>query len=67
MQIAFAGAPVAAFQPYEETGFLACYRNFLRVGMGRMTIHLLPFWILLLPPLGSAPLGSGLRFARISD
>ena len=44
--VPFVGDPVAAVQPYEETGFLVCYRNFIRVGMGRMTIHLLPFWVL---------------------
>ena len=51
--VPFVGDPVAAVQPFEETGFLACYRNFVRVGMGRMTIHLLPFW-LLIPGLGSS-------------
>ncbi len=44
--VPFVGDPVAAVQPFEETEFLACYRNFIRVGMGRMTIHLLPFWVL---------------------
>lgn len=44
--VPFVGDPVAAVQPYEETGFLVCYRNFVRVGMGRMTVHLLPFWAL---------------------
>jgi hypothetical protein len=44
--VPFVGDPVVAVQPFEETEFLACYRNFIRVGMGRMTIHLLPFWVL---------------------
>ncbi len=42
----FVTDPVAAVQPFETTDYAACYRNFLRVGFGRMTIHLIPFFVL---------------------
>jgi len=42
----FISDPVAAVQPYEYTDYRLCYRNFVRVGLGRMTIHLLPFYVL---------------------
>ncbi len=42
----FISDPVAAVQPYEWTDYRLCYRNFVRVGLGRMTIHLLPFYLL---------------------
>jgi hypothetical protein len=61
--IPFAGDPVAAVQPFEETGFLACYRNFVRVGLGRMAIHLLPFGLLAVPQL--APIG--LRLSNLPE
>jgi hypothetical protein len=56
----FISDPVAAVQPFEQTDWRLCYRNFVRVGLGRMTIHLLPFFILyvlavLRPPSGRAP------------
>ena len=35
----------AAVQPYPGD-WAACYRNFVRVGAGRMTIHLYPFLVL---------------------
>jgi len=41
----FISDPVAAVQPYEFTDYRLCYRNFVRVGLGRMTIHLLPFYV----------------------
>ena len=54
----FVTDPVAAVQPYEYTDYRLCYRNFVRVGLGRMTIHLLPFFVLyvltvLKPPAAS--------------
>ncbi len=42
----FISDPVTAVQPYEWTDYRLCYRNFIRVGLGRMTIHLLPFFVL---------------------
>ncbi len=42
----FISDPVLAVQPYEGTDYRLCYRNFIRVGLGRMTIHLLPFFVL---------------------
>ena len=42
----FISDPVTAVQPYEGTDYRLCYRNFVRVGLGRMTIHLLPFFVL---------------------
>lgn len=42
----FISDPVSAVQPYEWTDYRLCYRNFVRVGLGRMTIHLLPFFVL---------------------
>ena len=53
----FVTDPVAAVQPFDQTDYRACYRNFVRVGLGRMTIHLLPFFVLyvlsvLRPPVG---------------
>jgi hypothetical protein len=53
----FISDPVAAVQPFEQTDWRLCYRNFVRVGLGRMTIHLLPFFVLyvlavLRPPPG---------------
>lgn len=44
--VPFTSDPVAGVQPYETTEYLACWRNFVRVGLGRMTIHLLPFYAL---------------------
>jgi hypothetical protein len=56
----FISDPVAAVQPFEQTDWRLCYRNFIRVGLGRMTIHLLPFFVLyvlavLRPPPGREP------------
>ncbi|MGE5345937.1 MAG: hypothetical protein ACM3JH_08285 [Acidithiobacillales bacterium] len=56
----FISDPVAAVQPFEQTDWRLCYRNFVRVGLGRMTIHLLPFFVLyvlavLRPPPGRPP------------
>jgi len=42
----FISDPVAAVQPFEYSDYRLCYRNFVRVGLGRMTIHLLPFYVL---------------------
>jgi hypothetical protein len=44
--IPFMGDVVAAVQPYESTDWGLCYRNFVRVGAGRMTVHLYPFLVL---------------------
>lgn len=44
--VPFVGDPVAAVQPFEETGYLACYRNFVRVGAGRLAVPFLPFFVL---------------------
>jgi hypothetical protein len=53
----FISDPVAAEQPFGQTDWRLCYRHFVRVGLGRMTIHLLPFFVLyvlavLRPPVG---------------
>jgi hypothetical protein len=44
--IPFTGDIVLAVQPFETTEWEACYRNFVRVGAGRMTVHLFPFLVL---------------------
>ncbi len=68
----FISDPVAAVQPYEYTDYRLCYRNFVRVGLGRMTIHLLPFYVLyvlavLRPPSGQMPAANIERLARRPD
>ena len=54
---------VAAVELPGEPGFLPALRNFVRVGMGRMTIHLLPLYVAFalaaLPSLGPASVGAG--------
>jgi hypothetical protein len=42
----FLGDPVQGAQPHSTTDFRACFLNVLNVGFGRMTIHLLPFYVL---------------------
>jgi hypothetical protein len=39
--VPFVSDPVGAVQPFAGD-YLACYRNFVRVGLGRMTVHLYP-------------------------
>ena len=55
----FLSDPVAAVQPYELTDYRLCYRNFIRVGLGRMTIHLLPFYVLYVLSVLRPPSSSG--------
>ncbi len=43
--VPFTGDPVSAAQPFEGT-YLESYLHFIRVGLGRMTVHLYPFAIL---------------------
>lgn len=43
--IPFFGDPRVACQP-GETDYLACYLSFIRVGLGRMTVHLYPILVL---------------------
>jgi hypothetical protein len=43
--IPFTGDVVAAIQPYEIRDWAQSYQNFVRVGAGRMTIHLYPFLV----------------------
>lgn len=50
----FVSNPVALVQPFVGD-YLACYRNFVRVGLGRMTIHLYPVACLFVLGLLSAP------------
>lgn len=54
--IPFVSDPVSAVQPFESFEYAACWRNFVRVGFGRMTVHLLPFYVLwvvsLIPRVG---------------
>jgi hypothetical protein len=56
--VPYVSDPVGAVQPLAG-GYLVCYRNFIRVGLGRMTIHLFPFAVLfvagLLDGLGRGP------------
>jgi hypothetical protein len=42
----FVGDPVQGAQPHTTTDFRACFQNVLNVGFGRMTVHLLPFYVL---------------------
>ena len=42
----FVSDPVQELQPSEFTEYSAAYMNFIRVGLGRMTIHLYPFMVL---------------------
>jgi hypothetical protein len=49
----FVGDPVGAVQPFDGD-YLACYRNFVRVGLGRMTVHLYPIGCLFVLGLLSA-------------
>ncbi len=43
--IPFTSDVQAAVQPFPGD-WAACYRNFVRVGAGRMTVHLYPFLVL---------------------
>lgn len=45
LAIPFVGDPVAAAQPFQGS-YLDHYRHFIRVGLGRMTVHLYPFALL---------------------
>jgi hypothetical protein len=42
----FVSDPVRELEPSEFTEYRAAYMNFIRVGLGRMTIHLYPFMVL---------------------
>jgi hypothetical protein len=41
LAVPYVSDPVGAVQPFDGD-YLACYRNFVRVGLGRMTVHLYP-------------------------
>ena len=56
--VPFVSDPVGAVQPFDGD-YLACYRNFVRVGLGRMTIHLYPVAALFVVGLLAAPERSG--------
>jgi hypothetical protein len=43
--IPFTGDVVAAVQPYKSNDWAECYQHFVRVGAGRMTVHLYPFLV----------------------
>ncbi len=60
--VPFVSDPVGAVQPFDGD-YLACYRNFVRVGLGRMTVHLYPVACLFAMGLLSAMDGGGVRAA----